>query len=476
MERLDFLCVSAGAQRIAIPLSLVLSVEEAGPLTPLPFSPALVEGLVMALGRVLPQMSLTEVLGEGKRDGGVLVVAVAASDDVRALRVDQVAGMVQVDVQMVRTLDDDERAARPLVTARFEALGNEWCVLDYVKLTSDQPMEAAGMANGAAMVAAAGPDEPGEGSSPPDDVNEHLPLLVVEIAGETYALPTSDIVELLVPGVVRSMPGAPAWVAGLVDRRGAPLLALATAALLGRPSTSHSGIALVVDVAGVGEVGIMVERAVGIERVHHSAIHAVPQDMAGVGNYFVIATEHIVGIISPAALTAQVSEAIAALVPRLVSSPSTAEVVAADDKASHKLLSVRVGRELFALPLERVERIEASVVLTPLPRPGTGFHGLADVGDATVPVFDLRQQIEQGGSDPNPPCTLVEIEGGLVGLAVDQVLRIEDVPDSAVEDIATSPMLAVSHVAHAGDRLLSVLVIDRVLPPLERAAISEISR
>ena len=29
-------------------------------------------------------------------------------------------------------------------------------------------------------------------------------------------------------------------------------------------------------------------------------------------------------------------------------------------------------------------------------------------------------------------------------------------------------MLAVSHVAHAGDRLLSVLVIDRVLPPLER--------
>ena len=64
MERLDFLCVMAADKRIAIPLNLVLSVEEAGPLTPLPFSPGRVEGLVMALGRVLPQMALAEVLGD----------------------------------------------------------------------------------------------------------------------------------------------------------------------------------------------------------------------------------------------------------------------------------------------------------------------------------------------------------------------------------------------------------------------------
>jgi len=466
MERLDYLCVLAGPQRIAIPLNLVLSVEEAGPLTPLPFSPGLVEGLVMALGRVLPQMSLTQVLGEAKRDGGVLVV-VAASDDVRALRVDQVAGMVQVDVQAVEPLDEDERGARPLVTARFEALGGEWHVLDYIRLTADQPMEPAGTASGASFVAAAGQEEPPTGPTPDDDVSEHLALLVVEIAGESYALPTLDIIELLIPGVVRSMPGAPVWVAGLIDRRGAPLLALATAVLLGRPSTSGTGIALVVEVAGVGYVGILVDRAVGIERVRHSAIHAVPQDMAGVANYFVIGSEHIVGIIDPAALTAQVGGSLAELAPRESTSTSAPIVEAALEKASQKLLSVRVGRELFALPLDRVERIQASVVLTPLPQPGTGFDGMADVGDATVPVLDLRRRIEHSGSDPNPPCALVEIEGSLVGLAVDQVLRIEDIPDNAVEDIATNPALPVSHIAHSGDRLLSVLIVDRVLPPLD---------
>ena len=70
MQRLDFLCVLAGTRRIAMPLNLVLSVEEAGPLTPLPFSPPMVEGLVMALDRVLPQLPLAALLGEESRDGG----------------------------------------------------------------------------------------------------------------------------------------------------------------------------------------------------------------------------------------------------------------------------------------------------------------------------------------------------------------------------------------------------------------------
>src|SRR5260370_16903089 len=103
------------------------------------------------------------------------------------------------------------------------------------------------------------------------------------------------------------MPAAPAWVAGMIDRRGAPLLVLSTAMLLGRPSTFKSTITLVVNIPGAGEVGMMIDRAVGIERVHRSAIHIVPRDMAGVANYFVIETEHIVGIIDLVPLTPQVA-------------------------------------------------------------------------------------------------------------------------------------------------------------------------
>jgi chemotaxis signal transduction protein len=461
MQRLDFLCVLAGSRRIAMPLNLVLSVEEAGPLTPLPFSPPLVEGLVLALGRVLPQMPLAAVLGEESREGGVLVV-LAASDDVRALRVDQVAGMVQVDVEVVQPIDIIERAEQPLISARFAALDAEWSVLDYTRLTTEQPMETE-TASGAALV---GVSHQAETTAPPAEGGEHLPLLVVEISGESYAVPIADIVEILVPGVIRSMPAAPDWVAGLLDQRGSPLLVVSAAALLGRPSTREFSTVLVIEVSGAGEIGVAIDRAVGIERVHQSDIHSVAQDMPGVKRYFVFAREHIIGIIDPLALIAQVGDTVAALVPRL-EKPADQTPAAEAARSSRKLLSLRVGRELLALPLERVERIQASVLLTPLPQPGTGFHAMTDVGDATVPVLDLRRHIADAGSAPTPPCTLVQIEGALAGLAVDQVLRIEDIPDSDVEDIATHPLLPISHVARSGENLLSVLVIDRVLPPID---------
>jgi chemotaxis signal transduction protein len=468
MERLDFLCVIAGTLRIAIPLNLVLSVEEAGPLTPLPFSPKLVEGLVMALGRVLPQMPLAAALDEPCRDGGVLVV-VAGSDDVRALRVDQVAGMVQVDVQSIDRLDDEEHARQPLLTARFVALGAEWRVLDYARLTDNQPMSAAGVQSGAAFLGAAS-DGPEQMALPAEIADTRQPLLLVDIGRESYAVATSAIIEILVPGTVRSMPGAPNWVAGLIDRRGSPLLVLSSASLLGRPHSDGAAIVLVVDMPDAGEVGLLIDRAVGIERIDHADIHDVTQDMVGVASYFVIGHEHIVGIIDPTALIGQVGAALAALIPRVARVAEETQTVSAP-KLSRKLLAVRVGREFFALPLDRVERIQASVVLTPLPEPGTGFHAMADVGDATVPVLDLRLRIPQAGSAPNPPCTLVKIEGALAGLAVDQVLRIEDVPDDDVNDITAHPLLPISHVARSGDRLMSVLVIDRVLPPLDAETI-----
>ena len=169
-----------------------------------------------------------------------------------------------------------------------------------------------------------------------------------------------------------------------------------------------STITLVVNVPGAGEVGIMVDRAVGIERVRRSAIHVVPRDMAGVANYFVIEAEHIVGIIDLVTLTGQVGEAVAGLVPREVSGTDPAQIVVETAKASHKLLAVRLGRELFALPLERVERIQASIVVTPLPDPGTGFHGMADVGDTTVPVLDLRRAIAHAGPSA-PPMEMIAI-------------------------------------------------------------------
>ena len=41
------------------------------------------------------------------------------------------------------------------------------------------------------------------------------------------------------------------------------------------------------------------------------------------------------------------------------------------------------------------------------------------------------------------------------------------------DDITAHPLLPISHVARSGDRLMSVLVIDRVLPPLDAEVVAQ---
>ena len=100
---------------------------------------------------------------------------------------------------------------------------------------------------------------------------------------------------------------------------------------------------------------------------------------------------------------------------------------------------------------------------------GAGFDGLADIGDRVVPVKDLRRAFTSPRDD-QPPCVLLQLEGALAGIAVDQVLRIEDVAESDVEPVSDAPQLPVHEVAHVRGRLMAVLTLDRLLTPMSDAS------
>ena len=99
-----------------------------------------------------------------------------------------------------------------------------------------------------------------------------------------------------------------------------------------------------------------------------------------------------------------------------------------------------------------------------------GFDALADVGDAVVPVIDLRRQIasaaRRSGQEDQPPCVLTTIEGAISGILVDQVLSIEDVTIDRYESMEPAPRLPVSHMAYVQGRIIPVLTLDRLLPAM----------
>jgi chemotaxis signal transduction protein len=192
------------------------------------------------------------------------------------------------------------------------------------------------------------------------------------------------------------------------------------------------------------------------------------QTMAGVSGYFVLPGDEIVGLIDPKQLLSQVAPSLRAAIPQQpIAAPEVARP--AELGQYQQCLSVRVGRELYAMALDRIQRIQASVHLTPLPSHIAYFDGMADVGDAIVPVIDLRRQ--QGAeltpfdTTQRPPCILTRLEGAMTGILVDQVLSIIDIAPERFEPVREASRLPISHVVAFEGRLMALLTIDRLLPP-----------
>jgi chemotaxis-related protein WspB len=108
-------------------------------------------------------------------------------------------------------------------------------------------------------------------------------FLLFELDGDRYALDASGIVEVQALTAAKAIPGAPAWVAGVIERHGEPVPVIDLAQLaLGRPSRQWRSTRLVLvhyrDARECGErgegtatpsrlLGLIIERATRTRRI-----------------------------------------------------------------------------------------------------------------------------------------------------------------------------------------------------------------
>lgn len=461
MPRLGFLICRVGPQTVAVPLTNVIGVSGTTPVTPLPFSPTAIDGLVLAMGYAVVQMTVADRLGLAAEEHGVLVLA-GVDGDVRALKVSFVLAMTEIDADIVRPFLADAPAHTIGVFA-WET--HDVAVLDLASLWgADAAQPQIDDLDGAALLALSKPDEP---NALFDTVQLRNAFVLVETGGERYALRTEDIVELLVVEHVRPMPAAPLWLAGLIDRRGTPTLAIGTRRLLGHGEDTSGSLALVVQHGGFGAVALLVDRALGIQYFDNDDMHAMSEKTDGIVSYLVAPDGRIVGIIDSALLLEQVADKLTGLLPRVPPASVNQAVVPADDIVQ-RVLMLRVGKECFAIDLDRVERILAAVTISALPEGGNGFSGMADVGEIPVPVLDLRRRLGDAhipdARQQGAPCALVHLEGAIAGLVCDQVLRIESIPRGRIDPVSPDHRLPISGVFEVGGDIVSMLMVDRLLP------------
>jgi purine-binding chemotaxis protein CheW len=149
-------------------------------------------------------------------------------------------------------------------------------------------------------------------------------------------------------------------------------------------------------------------------------------------------------------------------------------------RAESNLVTFRLGQEIYALPVAPIVQIISMVTITPLPEIGDPVAGVINVRGQVVPVVDLRSHIGQVQAPLllYTPIVLTRIHEGTVGLIVDEVLDVLQLPPGELiepetvlpPELGQAPVLAA--LAPISGRLTLLLDPEHLFGPQQREALA----
>lgn len=467
---MDVVIFELEGQSYALPANKVAEILEPLPVTPLPFAPNHVDGLVNVSGRVVVQMDAAVRLGFARtlaNDSGNLLV-VAGNGDWSAVHVGKVLAKVSIrDDEFTACgaageggLGGEERAGASAVRGEFPWNGRPVLLLDEEAFSIDDFAPVGVPEGGGGLL---GQVHAAESQEPVAEGGD-LPCLVVACRGERYAFPLDEVGEVIETGRLTVLPHAPAELRGMAVLRGAPMLAVSLGTLLGGCVETAEAVMVIVEVQGL-RIGLLAERVLGIERFAKASLQEAAQGRE-IEGYLVGRDDAMIGLLRIEGLWSR--ERFEAYRGFLLA--NKAETKMANDvdgsSATRRMLAFRIGRERCALPLECVERIEEWHEATNVPDGETaGVDGVVQIHGVVAPVVDLGRAMGFAGNNTGA-YLVVRVDDGLWALSVERVERVVEVPEKHIEPIRRAASDYVGAVGRLNGELLSIVTLE----PLKEAA------
>ncbi len=123
---------------------------------------------------------------------------------------------------------------------------------------------------------------------------------------------------------------------------------------------------------------------------------------------------------------------------------------------------LRVGSELYAMPIENVLEVAELGELSAVPGAEAVVLGVRNLHGQVLPVFDLAQVLASAGEATARRIVVTEHAGRLAGLAVDEVTDVSPLP-AAIEEADAEYL---SGALLEDGRLLGVIDVDRLFDGL----------
>lgn len=451
--------------RFALRASAVSKVLDPLAITPLPYAPPEVEGLVNVAGSVLLKIDLGLRLGMGERIAdafGNLMVVMTGHENI-AIQVDRVHNKINVEDGAITPYEDAHQ--RSLVCGEFGLDDRMVLVLDERALDMRDMSPTGVPRGGGGLIGLSGMDTNAKAQT--ERVVQDLPTVTVEDSRETYALHMNHVQEIVELGILSELPGAGPEVMGLMQLRGQALLILSLAGLLGRPRDQAPRFVLVVNIDGL-QLGLSVAAILGIERYARDEVQAVggsaDNQLEGYLCGSAAREGHMTGLLS---MTGLMSAEAMARYRRFLTQHNANMINHADKSASavRRMLSFRLGSERCALSLDLIDRVEEYSPGIDLPEGDESLSGVIQIKGEIAPVLDLRTML---GVTPleTSSYVVVRLAGEPWALVVDRIERVIEIAERDITPVRNSQNDYLNEVGKLDGELVSLLTLE----PLTLAA------
>ena len=251
-----------------------------------PNAPPHVLGLMMLRERLLPLVSLRQLLGlpivslDETQRVVVLSLGTGQAVGVVADSVDEVLRVPKQQVEPMPTLLAKGSGVQKVSSiCRLEGGRRLVSVIDTVRIF-DQPGIQAVMEEAATMEASGMTEAMNESNNvETEDVDDEEQMVVFRLGAEEFGVPITAVQEILrVPDQLTRVPTAPDFVEGVINLRGSALPVIDQRRRLGLPPTERSDRQrIMVYALGGGRTGFIVDSVTEVLKIPRSAIEPAPR-------------------------------------------------------------------------------------------------------------------------------------------------------------------------------------------------------
>ena len=473
----EYLVISIRDQLCALPSAAVEYALPPGDVSPLPFVPEFVLGLISVNEQIMPLIDLQSLFGletdsgpqhqpeTGKRNRRAELVVVSTGRSRCALHCQQIVSTTTVANADINS-DPNDGQTNPdalilaLCSGRFSLDRQPVLILEpgrIGELISPRHME---------------PGEPGLVGTEQEHEEKFArqrQFLLFRAGQEQFSLRLEDVVEILDLPASSPMAGAPEEAEGVQIVRGEVLVVLALKTMLGISGSSpgHSPV-IVIEYSG-RSYGLRVDEVLGINSYSATDAKVIEDDSGDIAEV-VVEGEDVIALLTPARLISH--DRRARLAPFI---PASSKAAPVKEEPRKSVLMTRLGSEWIGIPVEIIASIAELTTFEPVKADNSPLvRGALSLKGQILPVLDSEallgqtvaaDQQHQDSSQKGAWIVLGENDKAWA-LAVSEAREIIDIPESRIKPVEAARARFVYALANIDGRLLSL--VD--LGPLERAA------